>query len=102
MIGGFFGGGAYCGPGTFFSWMGCGVMNTFNGVNPPSGKDGAFNFGSFHTGIAQFVKCDGSVCKIKTGSTWDYGKAGGLTGPSNDWYLFQQLGGYRDGFDKDT
>jgi prepilin-type N-terminal cleavage/methylation domain-containing protein len=51
-------------------------------------------FSSGHTGIVQFAFGDGSVRGLRPGDT--------KTTFSPDWYLFQQLAGWKDGETKDT
>jgi len=51
-------------------------------------------FSSLHTGIVQFAFADGSVRGLRPGDT--------TTTYSKDWYLYQQLAGYKDGMSQDT
>lgn len=51
-------------------------------------------FGSSHPAGVQFCFCDGSVRLLRRGQTFVKG--------STDWYLFQQLAGFHDGFHRDT
>ncbi len=51
------------------------------------------SFGSGHPSGVAFAFCDGSVRVISRGQTWVKG--------SHDWYLFQSLAGYHDGFRRD-
>jgi hypothetical protein len=80
------------------SWMGVGAMPTFGGmkaVNPTW-----FEYSSKHPGIVQFCFADGSVHGLKPGKTSPGFR---LQGPySEDWYVFQQLSGFRDGEIRDT
>jgi hypothetical protein len=88
-----------------YSWMGVGALPTNLGINPPPTNlsagtigDGPYNFGSKHPGMAQFVRCDGSLIRLRDGATSNYGNiTGGTTPPSTDWWFFQQLAGYKDG-----
>lgn len=69
-----------------FAWLSPGAMPTgFNLQDPP----GWANFSSRHTGIVQFVYCDGSVRPIR--------KSGGNNFYSDQWYAFQAAGGMADG-----
>jgi prepilin-type N-terminal cleavage/methylation domain-containing protein/prepilin-type processing-associated H-X9-DG protein len=80
-----------------FSWMGCGALATGYGLPQPGlsdpAVDGFGNFGSRHPGVVQFVYVDGSVHPLKRGAT--------ATRFSDDWYIFQELAGYRDGGTRD-
>lgn len=51
-------------------------------------------FSSNHPAGVQFAFCDGSVRLIRPGQTWKQG--------SPDWYLFQQMAGFHDGFHRDV
>lgn len=53
-----------------------------------------YTFSSYHANGVQFCFCDGSVRLIARQQTWLLG--------SPDWYLFQQLAGYHDGYTQDT
>jgi prepilin-type N-terminal cleavage/methylation domain-containing protein len=81
------------------SWMGVGAMPTIGGmkeVNPTW-----FQYSGNHPGIVQFCFADGSVRGLKRGITAATGRL--LQGPySEDWYVLQQLSGYRDGEVRDT
>jgi hypothetical protein len=81
------------------SWMGVGAMPTIGGmqaVNPTW-----FQYSSNHSGIVQFCFADGSVRGLKHGTTAATGRF--LQGPySEDWYVLQQLSGFRDGEIRDT
>ena len=73
-------------------------MPTVGGMRPA--KSSWFQYSSDHPGSVQFCFADGSVRALKPGST-----APGLLlqGPySQDWYVLQQLSGFRDGGIRDT
>jgi prepilin-type N-terminal cleavage/methylation domain-containing protein/prepilin-type processing-associated H-X9-DG protein len=80
-----------------YAWMGCGSLATFKGLpqatpsNPHADDFG--NFGSRHPGVVQFVFVDGSVRALRRGTT--------STRFSEDWYVFQELAGYKDGGTRD-
>jgi hypothetical protein len=80
-------------------WMGVGAMPTIGGmkaVNPTW-----FQYSSNHTGIVQFCFADSSVRGLKRGTTAATGLL--FQGPySADWYVLQQLSGFRDGEIRDT
>jgi hypothetical protein len=80
-------------------WMGVGAMPTIGGmqaVNPIW-----YQYSSNHPGIVQFCFADGSVRALKHGATAATGRF--LQGPySEDWYVLQQLSGFRDGEIRDT
>lgn len=68
-----------------------------DGVNFAPGEGQKARFGTFssaHLGGVQFCFCDGSVRVIARSQTWRLG--------SPDWYVFQQLAGFHDGFHRDT
>jgi prepilin-type N-terminal cleavage/methylation domain-containing protein len=81
------------------SWMAGGGLGTYLGLQ--KGKDAILiTFSSYHPAGPQFCFADGSVRTVRYGQTqWD----GSLTTPfTNDWYLLQQLAGFRDGATADT
>jgi hypothetical protein len=69
------------------SWMGVGALPTGWGL--PVGDAAWYQFSSSHSQVVQFGFGDGSVRGIRRGQT--------STVYSNDWYLLQQLAGYKDG-----
>jgi hypothetical protein len=79
------------------AWLGVGAMPTVGGMRPANPS--WFQYSSYHPGIVQFCFADGSVRWLKPGST-----APGLLlrGPySGDWYVLQELSGFRDGRSRD-
>jgi prepilin-type N-terminal cleavage/methylation domain-containing protein len=84
-------------PETFdICWMGGGALGTYPGLH--KGRDAVtISFSSYHPAGPQFCFADGSVRTVRYGQTrWDGGPQ------SNDWYLLQQLAGFRDGAAADT
>jgi prepilin-type processing-associated H-X9-DG protein len=62
---------------------------------PAPGQKARFGtFSSPHPAGVQFCFCDGSVRLIAVGKTYELGSA--------DWYVFQQMAGFHDGFHRDT
>jgi len=77
-----------------YNFIGCGSMSTLRGLST-DGSLAAYNqFSSAHSGIVQFAVGDGSVRGLRPGNT--------ATPFSPDWYLLQQLSGYKDGLSADT
>lgn len=90
-----------------WSWMGVGAMVTYYGLarkpaeeDPPTAQ---YRFGSMHANGVQFCFGDASVRTIRWGQTAkipakeDWGKP-----MANDWFVFQQLAGFKDGMNFDT
>jgi prepilin-type processing-associated H-X9-DG protein len=85
------------------TWMGIGAMPTWGGL-PRGGEEFIFagHFRSKHSGVVHFCFADGSVRRLKPGSSWidwvnwDLANLWPDRYP-NDWWVFQELGGYRDG-----
>jgi len=76
-----------------YGWVGGGALFTYLGIQTgPTARD--YQFSSNHTGIVQFAFGDGSVRGLRPGQT--------TTVASNDWYLLQQLAGFKDGQTADT
>jgi len=74
------------------NFIGAGSMTTSRGL--AFGIDADFRqFSSSHSGVVQFAYGDGSVRSLRPGNTG--------TTASPDWYLLQQLAGYKDGFTAD-
>jgi len=93
-----------------FTWMGsafmCGYLCTdpnYSGTIPnppaPAAPNGAFMYGSQHTGIVQFAMCDGSVRAIRKGIPRYLTAAQVIAGmtPPADALAFVQLCGMKDG-----
>jgi len=80
-------------------WMAGGGLGTYLGLH--RGRDASLiTFSAYHPAGVQFCFADGSVRTVRYGDTkWD----GNLSTPfTNDWYLLQQLAGWRDGGAADT
>jgi prepilin-type N-terminal cleavage/methylation domain-containing protein len=85
------------------SWMGVGVLPTWGGL-PRGGEEfmGAVHFSSKHSGIVQFCFADGSVRRLRSGTSWidwwnwELANLWPDSYPS-DWWVFQELAGQRDG-----
>jgi prepilin-type N-terminal cleavage/methylation domain-containing protein len=77
-----------------FNYVGGGCAPTFWGLSSAGAGAAWFQFSSAHTGIVQFAFGDGSVRALRTGQTATLGSA--------DWYLLQQLAGYKDGLHAGT
>jgi len=68
------------------AWFGGLSMPVAWGIGSPAQW---YQYGSKHTGIAQFAFSDGHVQSVRKGA--------GTTFFTNDWYNLQRLGGFRDG-----
>jgi prepilin-type N-terminal cleavage/methylation domain-containing protein len=88
-----------------YTWMGsammCGYLCTdpiYDGTIPaPTGApNGAFMYGSNHTGIVQFAMCDGSVHSIPKGIP-RYPPASSTAAPGAQTLAFVQMCGLKDG-----
>jgi prepilin-type N-terminal cleavage/methylation domain-containing protein/prepilin-type processing-associated H-X9-DG protein len=76
-----------------YNFIGGGCHSTAFGLaNGPSA--GYRQFSSWHSGLVQFAFADGSVRGLRPGNT--------PTAYTTDWYLLQQLAGYKDGQSQDT
>jgi prepilin-type N-terminal cleavage/methylation domain-containing protein len=101
--GGDFHGGRYAMP----SWMGVGSVPTWGGL--AAGRldvQYAANFNSKHPGVVQFCMADGSVRRLRKGTSWvDYLQFEVSTlwpdGYPADWWVFQEMAGMRDGGTRD-
>lgn len=85
------------------SWAGVGAMPTWGGL-PRGGEEYMFavHFSSQHSGLVHFCFADGSVRRLRSGSSWIDWVNWELANlwPDqypNDWWVLQELGGYRDG-----
>jgi prepilin-type N-terminal cleavage/methylation domain-containing protein/prepilin-type processing-associated H-X9-DG protein len=82
-----------------FNFIGGGCMTTATGLNTgPLSWD--YQFSSNHSGLVQFAFGDGSVRAVRPGSTIQGPYVQSV--PSTDWYLLQQLAGYKDGLTANT
>jgi prepilin-type N-terminal cleavage/methylation domain-containing protein/prepilin-type processing-associated H-X9-DG protein len=90
------------------SWMGVGTMPTWGGL-PRGGADFLFatHFSSKHAGVVQFAFADGSVRRLRPGSSWidwwnwDLANRWPDRYP-RDWWVLQELAGLRDGGTRET
>ncbi len=81
------------------SWMGGGSLPTVAGMIPPGSETPYYCFGSRHAAVVQFAFADGSTRGVRRGNTY----VTGLVNPMPaDWFIFQQLAGYKDGQSADT
>lgn len=80
------------------SWVGGGSLGTYRGLERAIDAD-ITSFSSHHTTGVGFGFADGSVRTIKFANTSWSGVLGNFT---SDWYLLQQLAGYRDGMATNT
>jgi prepilin-type N-terminal cleavage/methylation domain-containing protein/prepilin-type processing-associated H-X9-DG protein len=89
-----------CAPHVVFPGVGPGYAPPFpicdnTSFNTGFGQKARYSvFSSTHPGGVQFCFCDGSVRMVSRGQTWVLG--------SPDWYLFQELVGFHDGFHRDA
>jgi len=75
------------------TWAGSSTIHTLLGMR--AGESAAvYQFSSYHTGLVQFCLADGSVRSLRIGQT--------ATSRSNDWNLFLQLSGFKDGGSADV
>jgi prepilin-type processing-associated H-X9-DG protein len=79
------------------AWMAGGGLGTYVGLQRARTAP-IITFSSWHTAGVQFCFADGSVRTVRFGnSAWDE-----RSPFTNDWYLLQQLAGYKDGQAADT
>ncbi len=80
-----------------FSW-GVGCLPTFHGLPQGSQQGGQgpwWAFGAKHSAVVQFCRGDGSVSGLRRGGTFQSPR---IASPgSNDWWVFQEMSGKRDG-----
>jgi len=76
-----------------WSYMG-GCTWTAAGLSTAGSNAQAHQFSSAHGQIVQFARADGSVLGLRPGDTG--------TTASRDWYLLQQMAGWKDGYNLDT
>lgn len=90
---------------TAWSWMGVGAMVTVSGLTKEPIDQAAFRFSSRHEKGVLFGYGDGSVRLIRFGKTADVPATLPKSAqelPVNDWLLFQQLAGRKDGLNHDV
>lgn len=90
------------------SWMGLCSMPTWGGL-PPGGEDYLFpiHFSSKHAGVVQFCFADGSVRRLRKGTSWLDWENWDLANlyPSRyptGWWVLQELAGANDGGTRDA
>jgi len=76
-----------------WSYMG-GCTWTAQGLSTDGANAQAHQFSSAHGQVVQFARGDGSVVSLRPGET--------QTSASRDWYVLQQLAGWKDGYNIDT
>jgi prepilin-type N-terminal cleavage/methylation domain-containing protein/prepilin-type processing-associated H-X9-DG protein len=85
------------------AWIGAGPTGTGCGMADDSAD--SFNvllWNSRHTGLVHFAFCDGSVHGLRRISMLRDPGAGPQPTYPNDWFVFQEMAGYRDGGTRDT
>jgi prepilin-type N-terminal cleavage/methylation domain-containing protein len=92
------------------SWFGIGAGGVYAGL-PPSATAGNggpivpgeppwYCFGSRHSAVVQFCFADCSTRGIRRGAS--YVASPGAFTPGSDWFVLQQLAGWKDGLSQDT
>ena len=89
------------------SWMGVGVHPTWSGLQPgPLPWNHPANFSSKHPGVVHFCLADGSVRRLRKGTSWIDWWNWDLSNLWPDryppgWWVFQEMAGMRDGGTRD-
>jgi prepilin-type N-terminal cleavage/methylation domain-containing protein len=86
------------------AWMGTGCNSTAFGMADDSLSNAARHWNSRHTGLVLFAYADGSVHALRRIAP-QFGVS--TSGPdpnfySTEWFVFQEMAGYRDGGTRDT
>jgi prepilin-type N-terminal cleavage/methylation domain-containing protein/prepilin-type processing-associated H-X9-DG protein len=84
-----------------WSWMGCGSLGTYRGLQGPR-EAHVGSFSSRHPGGVQFGFADGSVRLLRRTTTWDPPTPAAPPPTAPDWVALQQLAGRQDGSTPDT
>ena len=80
-----------------WSWMGCGSLGTYRGLQGPRDAHPG-SFSSRHPGGVQFCFADGHVRVLRRGDTaWDMPSLDAPPPPKPDWVVLQNLAGRQDG-----
>jgi hypothetical protein len=77
-----------------WNFVGGGCLSTYLGLSTAGAAAEWRQFSSAHSRIVQFSFADGSVRPLRPGNT--------TTPGTTDWYLLQQLAGYKDGRSANT
>jgi prepilin-type N-terminal cleavage/methylation domain-containing protein/prepilin-type processing-associated H-X9-DG protein len=82
-------------PAQDYNFVGGGCLPTYLGLSAAGPRASRRQFSSAHSGVVQFAFGDGSVRGLRPGSTE-------TIAATSDWYLLQQLAGFKDGRSNDT